>query len=431
MPRERTVKCAAAGRRKEVYSPYGLPDSGAPSEPLDCDTPGTKVTTLKRPIYMDCHATTPVDARVLEAMLPFYREHFGNASSRTHSFGWVAEEAVETARIQVSALIGASPREIVFTSGATESIQIGLLGCARAQSDQGRHIITTNIEHKAVAQTLQELEAEGFEVTRLAVDREGLISPQAVRQTLRPETILLVVMAANNEIGTVQPIGELGQLAQANKTTFFVDAAQAVGKIPLDVAREHIDLLALSAHKLYGPTGVGALYVRRRLRLDAVHGGGGQERGLRSGTLNVAGIVGLGAACALCAAEMAKETTRVAALRDTLLQGLRSRIEDLHVNGSLQSRLSGNLNVSFAGVQGESLLMQLNDIAVSPGAACDSASSEPSHVLRALGLADDLARSSIRFGLGRFNTNEEVEYAIDKVADAVSRLRKASPLYES
>jgi cysteine desulfurase len=386
---------------------------------------------LKRPIYMDCHATTPVDPRVLDAMLPFYREHFGNASSRTHSFGWVAEEAVETARKQVAALLGATAREIVFTSGATESIHIALRGCAQARRAKGRHIVTTNIEHKAVAETLQGLEAEGFEVTRVAVDPDGLVAVEDVRQALRPDTILLAVMAANNEIGTVQPVGALGKLAQANDTVFFVDAAQAVGKIGVDVVADQIDLMALSAHKLYGPKGVGALYVRRRLRLDVTHDGGGQERGLRSGTLNVAGIVGLGAACALSAEEMPHESRRIAGLRDTLWQGLQSRIDDVQVNGSLQSRLAGNLNVSFAGVQGESLLMQMNDIAVSPGAACDSANSEPSHVLRAIGLADDLARSTIRFGLGRFNVAEEVEYAIDKVADAVSRLRKASPLYES
>jgi cysteine desulfurase len=386
---------------------------------------------LKRPIYMDCHATTPVDPRVLDAMLPFYREHFGNASSRTHSFGWAAEEAVETARKQVAALLGATAREIVFTSGATESIHIALRGCAQARRAKGRHIVTTNIEHTAVAETLQGIEAEGFEVTRVAVDPDGLVAVEDVRQALRPDTILLAVMAANNEIGTVQPVGALGKLAQANDTVFFVDAAQAVGKIGVDVVADQIDLMALSAHKLYGPKGVGALYVRRRLRLDVTHDGGGQERGLRSGTLNVAGIVGLGAACALSAEEMPHESRRIAGLRDTLWQGLQSRIDDVQVNGSLQSRLAGNLNVSFAGVQGESLLMQMNDIAVSPGAACDSANSEPSHVLRAIGLADDLARSTIRFGLGRFNVAEEVEYAIDKVADAVSRLRKASPLYES
>ena len=386
---------------------------------------------MKRPIYMDCHATTPVDRRVLDAMLPFYREHFGNASSRSHSFGWVAEEAVERARQQVARLLGARAREIVFTAGATESIQIGLLGCARARRAEGRHIVTTNIEHKAVLQTLHELGEEGFEVTPVHVGKDGLVSVQDVRKALRPETILLVVMAANNEIGTLQPFHELGKLARENDTTFFVDAAQAVGKIPLDVVQDNIDLLALSAHKLYGPKGVGALFVRRRLRLDVPHAGGGQERGLRSGTLNVPGIVGLGVACAIAADDMAGEATRVAALRDALLQGLQGRIDDVHINGSMRSRLSGNLNVSFEGVQGESLLMQLNDIAVSPGAACDSASSEPSHVLRALGVADDLARSSIRFGLGRFNTLEEVQYAIDKVTDAVSRLRKASPLYEA
>jgi cysteine desulfurase len=364
-------------------------------------------------------------------MLPYYREHFGNASSTTHSFGWVAQEAVQGARQQVADLLGASPREIVFTAGATESIHIALPGLARARRAAGRHLVTTAIEHKAVGATLAALAEEGFEVTVLPVPPSGILAVDEVRRALRPDTILLAVMAANNEIGTVQPLRDIGRLAQANGTTFFVDAAQAVGKLPLAVQDCGIDLLALSAHKLYGPKGVGALYVRRRLHLDSPLGGGGQEKGLRSGTLNVPGIVGLGAACALAQQERSDEATRVARLRDTLLQGLQDRLEDVIVNGSMQSRLAGNLNVSFPGVQGESLLMQMNDVAVSPGAACDSSRSEPSHVLRAIGVADDLARSSIRFGLGRFNTEEEVAYAIDKVVEAVTQLRRSSPLYGS
>jgi len=386
---------------------------------------------LQLPIYMDCHATTPVDPRVLEKMLPFFCEHFGNASSRTHSFGWVAEEAVDTARQQVASLLGAASREVVFTAGATESLHIALHGIAAARKQQGRHIITTNIEHKAVLETLELLRQDGCEITHVPVSPDGVVAVEDVEKAMRPDTILLAVMAANNEIGTLQPLKQLGQLARRREVTFLVDAAQAIGKIPLSVDDCAIDLLTLSAHKLYGPKGVGGLYVRRRVRLAIADAGGGQERGLRAGTLNVPGIVGLGAACEIAAAEMPEESQRVGALRNTLLHGLESRLEDITINGSMEKRLAGNLNVSFSGVQGESLLMQLNDIAVSPGAACDSANSEPSHVLRALGVSDDLARSSIRFGLGRFNTAEEVDYVVDKVVDAVTRLRKVSPLYEA
>ena len=386
---------------------------------------------MQLPIYMDCHATTPVDPRVLEKMLPFFCEHFGNASSRTHSFGWVAEEAVDTARQQVASLLGAASREVVFTAGATESLHIALHGIAAARKQQGRHIITTNIEHKAVLETLELLRQDGCEITHVPVSPDGVVAVEDVEKAMRPDTILLAVMAANNEIGTLQPLKQLGQLARRREVTFLVDAAQAIGKIPLSVDDCAIDLLTLSAHKLYGPKGVGGLYVRRRVRLAIADAGGGQERGLRAGTLNVPGIVGLGAACEIAAAEMPEESQRVGALRNTLLHGLESRLEDITINGSMEKRLAGNLNVSFSGVQGESLLMQLNDIAVSPGAACDSANSEPSHVLRALGVSDDLARSSIRFGLGRFNTAEEVDYVVDKVVDAVTRLRKVSPLYEA
>ncbi len=383
---------------------------------------------MKRPIYMDCHATTPLDPAVLDAMLPYLTEHFGNAASRSHSFGWVAAEAVERARAQVAALLGATPREIVFTSGATEALHIALRGAVRAR--RGRHGVATRIEHKAGLGVLQALAAEGGATTLVDVGPDGIVEPEQVAAALRPETVLLCVMAANNEIGTLQPIQQLGELARGRGILFFVDAAQAAGKVPLDV--EGLDLLALSAHKLYGPKGVGALYVRRRgerVRLAPTSPGGGQEKGLRSGTVNVPGVVGLGAACALAATHMEAESARVLGLRERLRQGLEAALEDVRVNGSMSARLPGNLNMTFPGVQGEALLMQLNDVAVSPGAACDTPNAEPSHVLRAIGLPDDLGRSSIRFGLGRFNTQEEVDYVIHKVVDVVGRLRAASPLY--
>ena len=387
---------------------------------------------MQLPIYMDCHATTPVDPAVLEAMLPYLREHFGNAASRTHSFGWVAEEAVDRARARVAALLGAEAREIVFTSGATESAAIGICGAARARREHGRHIVTTAIEHKAVLGICAMLEREGFETSIVGVGRDGIVSPDAVRDALRPDTVLLCVMAANNEIGTLQPLREIGALARQRDIVFFSDAAQAAGRIPLRVDDLQLDLMSLSAHKMYGPKGVGALYVRRRerrVRLEPVSPGGGQERGLRSGTANVPGIAGLGMACEIAAGHLEPEAARILELREQLRRGLEERLADVTVNGSLEGRLPGNLNMSFAGAQGESLLMQLNDIAVSPGAACDSKNAEPSHVMRALGVADDLARSSIRFGLGRFNTSEEVDYVIDKVVAAVTRLRSESPLY--
>ena len=387
---------------------------------------------MKTPIYMDCHATTPVDPRVLDAMLPYLREHFGNASSRTHSFGWVAAEAVEKARAQVAAILGAQAGDVIFTAGASESIHLGIRGAALARRDQGQHLITTAIEHKAVLETIRGLEHDGFEVTIVPVRPDGIVDPDVVTQALRADTILVAVMAANNEVGTLQPLAEIGALAAARRVLFFVDAAQAVGKVPLDVDALRIDLLGLSAHKLYGPKGIGALFIRRRgkhVRIEPVSGGGGQEKGLRSGTLNVPGIVGLGAACAIAAAEMPAEAVRLRGLRDRLLHAIRSQLDDVTVNGSLASRLPGNLNLSFAGAQGEALLMELNDVAVSPGAACDSKNSEPSHVVRAMGVPDDLARSSLRFGLGRFNTAEEVDYVAARVVDCVRRLRAMSPLY--
>jgi len=385
---------------------------------------------MRLPIYMDCHATTPVDPRVFDAMLPYFSTHFGNAASRTHSFGWAAEAAVDAAREQAATLLGGAAREITFTSGATESNHLALRGAALAgRARGGDHIVTTAIEHKAVLDTCRRLEREGFRLTVAPVQPDGLVDVERVLAAIEPRTVVVSVMAANNEIGTLQPIAAIGYACRERGVVFHTDAAQAVGKIPLDVDAMCIDLLSFSAHKMYGPKGIGALYVRRRVRLEPLSDGGGQERGVRSGTVNVPGAVGLGAACALARDEMHSEAPRLAALRDRLLEGIRAAIEDVSVQGTMAARLPHNLNVAFAGVQGESLLMLMNDVAVSPGAACDSAHSEPSHVARAIGLPDDLARSSLRFGLGRFTTAEEIEYAIDKVVRSVRRLRGESPLY--
>jgi cysteine desulfurase len=385
---------------------------------------------MRLPIYMDCHATTPVDPRVFDAMLPYFSTHFGNAASRTHSFGWAAEAAVDAAREQAATLLGGAAREITFTSGATESNHLALRGAALAgRARGGDHVVTTAIEHKAVLDTCRRLEREGFRLTVVPVQPDGLVDVERVLAAIEPRTVVVSVMAANNEIGTLQPIAAIGHACRERGVAFHTDAAQAVGKIPLDVEAMCIDLLSFSAHKMYGPKGIGALYVRRRVRLEPLSDGGGQERGVRSGTVNVPGAVGLGAACALARDEMHAEAPRLAALRDRLLEGIRAAIEDVSVQGTMTARLPHNLNVAFAGVQGESLLMLMNDVAVSPGAACDSAHSEPSHVARAIGLPDDLARSSLRFGLGRFTTAEEIEYAIDKVVRSVRRLRGESPLY--
>ena len=388
---------------------------------------------LKFPIYMDSHATTPVDPRVLEAMLPFFTERFGNAASRNHAFGWQAEEAVETGRKQVADLIGASAKEIVFTSGATESDNLAIKGVAHMYRNQGDHIVTAQTEHKAVIDTCKRLEKEGFRVTYLPVRKDGLVDLDELRDALGEKTILISVMMANNEIGVIQPVAEIGRIARERRILFHTDAVQAAGKVPLDVNAIHADLVSLSAHKMYGPKGVGALYVRRkdpRVLLVPVIDGGGHERGMRSGTLNVTGIVGFGKAAQIAAREMTAESATLGALRGRLLDGLRSELDEIHVNGSLEHRLPNNLNVSFAYVEGESLLMGINDIAVSSGSACTSASLEPSYVLKALGTGDELAHSSIRFGLGRFNTAEEVDYVIDKVSSVVKRLREMSPLYE-
>ena len=389
---------------------------------------------IKLPIYMDNHATTPVDPRVLDAMLPYFTEKFGNAASRNHAFGWAGEEAVEIARGQVAKLINASPKEIIFTSGATESDNLAIKGAAEMYREKGNHIITQVTEHKAVLDTCKRLEKYGYEVTYLPVQKDGRISLDDLRNAITPKTILLSIMYANNEIGVVQPVEEIGKIAKEKGVLFHVDGVQAVGKIPVDVIRDGIDLLSISAHKFYGPKGVGALYVRRknpRVQLSAIIDGGGHERGMRSGTLNVPGIVGMGKACEVCEKEMAAEMERLRALRDKLQEAVQSRLDDTFVNGSMDHRLPNNINLSFAGVEGDALLMGINDVAVSSGSACTSATLEPSYVLRALGVPEDLAHSSIRFGLGRFNTEEEVDYVAGRVVETVKRLRELSPLYEA
>jgi len=388
---------------------------------------------VKLPIYFDNHATTQVDPRVVQAMLPYFTEKFGNAASRNHPFGWAGEEAVENARAQVASLIGATPKEIIFTSGATESDNLMIKGVAEMYREKGNHIITQAIEHKAVLDTCKRLEKDGFEVTYLPVGKDGRVDPEDVRKAITPKTILITVMYANNEIGIINPVQEIGKIAKEHGIFFASDGVQAVGKIPVDVQKDNIDLLAISAHKIYGPKGVGALYVRRRnprVQLSAIIDGGGHERGMRSGTLNVPGIVGLGAACEIAQKEMAEESARLRKLRDRLKAGLEAKLDEVFINGSLEHRLPNNLNMSFAYVEGESLLMGINDIAVSSGSACTSATLEPSYVLKALGVGEDLAHTSIRFGLGRFNTEEEVDYVTDKMIQVVTKLRELSPLYE-
>jgi len=388
---------------------------------------------LKFPIYLDNHATTPMDERVLEAMLPYFREHFGNAASRNHAFGWVAEEAVEKARKQIASLINASPKEIVFTSGATESNNLAIKGVAEMYAEKGNHIITAATEHKAVLDTCKRLEKRGCRVTYLPVRPDGLIDLDQLRDSITDKTILVSIMYGNNEIGTIQDIRTIGQICHEKGVLFHTDATQAVGKIPVDVIADNIDLLSCTAHKMYGPKGVGALYVRRknpRVQLTAQMDGGGHERGMRSGTLNVAGIVGFGKAAELCQQLMPEEMPRLQRMRDRLKDAILAQLDEVYINGSMERRLPHNLNMSFAYVEGESLLMGINDIAVSSGSACTSATLEPSYVLKALGAGDDLAHSSIRFGLGRFTTEEEIDYTIGKVVEVVKKLRELSPLYE-
>jgi cysteine desulfurase len=388
---------------------------------------------MKLPIYMDYHATTPVDPRVLEAMMPYFTGKFGNAASRNHPFGWEAEEAVEAARKQVADLVGANAKEIIFTSGATESNNLAIKGVAEMYREKGNHVITCVTEHKAVIDTCKKLEKQGLRVTYLPVQKDGRISLDELRASITDKTILITIMTANNEIGVIQPIAEIGAIAKEKGILFHTDAVQAVGKVPFDVTALKVDLASISAHKIYGPKGVGALYVRRRnprVLLAEQISGGGHERGMRSGTLNVTGIVGLGKAAELCRLEMQKDTERLGKLRDRLNEGLHKNLDEIYINGSMEHRLPHNLNISFAYVEGESLLMGINDVAVSSGSACTSASLEPSYVLKALGAGDDLAHSSIRFGLGRWTTEEEVDYVIDKLTKVVRRLREMSPLYE-
>ena len=388
---------------------------------------------MSKPIYFDNHATTPVDPRVLDAMIPYFTENFGNAASRNHAYGWAAEDAVEKGRKQIASLIGATSKEIVFTSGATESNNLAIKGVAEMYAEKGNHIITAATEHKAVLDTCKHLEKKGCRITYLPLQGDGLIDLDMLRDAITDKTILISIMYANNEIGVIQPMAEIGKIAKERGVLFHSDAVQACGKIPVNVIADGIDLLSITGHKLYGPKGVGALYVRRkspRVQLTAQMDGGGHERGMRSGTLNVPAIVGLGAACELAQQEMAVESVRLRGLRDRLRAKLEANLEEVYINGSMEHRLPNNLNMSFAYVEGESLLMGINDIAVSSGSACTSATLEPSYVLKALGLGDDLAHTSIRFGLGRFNTEAEVDYVAQKMIDVVNKLRELSPLWE-
>src|SRR3954469_14141227 len=389
---------------------------------------------VKLPIFMDNHSTTAVDLRVVHAMLPFFTQHYGNAASRNHSFGWTAEAAVENARGQIAALIGGDAKEIVITSGATEANNLAIKGAASFYKKQGNHIITVETEHKSVIDTCKRLEREGCEVTYLTPQKDGIVTPEMVTAAMTDKTIVVSIMLANNEIGVVQDVNAIGKAIKAknSKTLFHIDAVQGAGKIPFDVEACKADLVALSAHKMYGPKGIGALWVRRkpRVRIDPLIDGGGHERGMRSGTLPVPLIAGFGKAAALAKDEMPAEAIKLAALRDRLYRGITSRLTETYVNGSLEHRLPGNLNISFAFVEGESLLMALKDVAVSSGSACTSASLEPSYVLRALGVGDELAHTSIRFGLGRFNTEAEIDYVVELVVKSVEKLRALSPLWE-
>ena len=390
---------------------------------------------VNTPIYLDNHATTPVDPRVLDTMLPYFSKSFGNAASKSHAFGWEAEAAIDQAREQVANLIGAaSAREIIFTSGATESDNLAIKGVAQAYRHKGDHLVTCATEHKAVLDSCKVLEQQGFHVTYLPVTAGGFVEMSRLQGALTDKTILISIMAANNEIGTIQPVTEIGRIAKEKGILFHCDATQAVGKIPIDVEKMGIDLLSLTAHKMYGPKGVGALYVRSskpRVKITPIIDGGGHERGMRSGTLNVPGIVGLGRACEVSKAEMGAEGERLTALRERLKCALLDRLDDVCINGDPVKRLPGNLNMSFAYIEGESLMMGLKEIAVSTGSACTSASLEPSYVLKAIGLEDSLAHASIRFGIGRFNTGDEIDYTVERVVEEVLRLREISPVYKA
>ena len=388
---------------------------------------------MKLPIYLDNHATTQCDPRVVDAMLPYFSENFGNAASRNHSFGWIAEEGVELARKQIADLIGANTKEIVFTSGATESNNLAIKGVVEMYAERGNHIITAATEHKAILDTCKHLEKQGVRVTYLPLQGSGLVDLDMLRDAITDKTILVSIMYANNEIGVIQNVSEIGRICKEKNVLFHTDGVQAVGKIPVNVIKDNIDIMSMTAHKMYGPKGVGALYVRRRnprVQISAQMDGGGHERGMRSGTLNVPGIVGFGKAAELCSQLMAAEMEKHRVMRDRLKVKLESALEETYINGTMDQRLPHNLNMSFAYVEGESLLMGINDIAVSSGSACTSATLEPSYVLKALGLGDDLAHTSIRFGIGRFNTDEEIDYVANKMIEVVNKLRELSPLWE-
>jgi len=389
------------------------------------------MTTQRNPVYLDYSATTPVDPRVAAKMIPWLTEHFGNPASRSHAFGWEAEEAVENARAEVAKLVNCDPKEIVWTSGATESDNLAIKGAAHFYKTKGKHLVTMKTEHKAVLDTMRELEREGFEVTYLDPKPDGLLDLEKFKATLRPDTIVVSIMLVNNEIGVIQPIAEIGEICRAKGIIFHVDAAQATGKLPIDLAALKVDLMSFSAHKTYGPKGIGALYVRRkpRVRLEAQMHGGGHEKGLRSGTLATHQIVGMGEAFRIAREEMATENERIRMLRDRLLAGFRD-LEEVYINGDLEHRVPHNLNVSFNFVEGESLIMGMKELAVSSGSACTSASLEPSYVLRALGRNDELAHSSIRFTLGRFTTQEDIDFAVKLIKERIGKLREMSPLWE-
>ncbi|KAL5556142.1 hypothetical protein UlMin_038378 [Ulmus minor] len=419
----RSISTAAAA--EAVASPVSAQEPY--EDPNEIIMKGVRITG--RPLYLDMQATSPVDPRVLDAMLPFYLSRFGNPHSRTHVYGWESDQAVETARAQVADLIGASPKEIVFTSGATESNNISVKGVMHFYKEKKRHVITTQTEHKCVLDSCRHLQQEGFEVTYLPVGSDGLIDLEKLRAAIRPDTGLVSVMAVNNEIGVIQPMEEIGQICKEFKIPFHTDAAQALGKIPVDVEKWNVSLMSLSGHKIYGPKGVGALR-RPRIRVEPQMNGGGQERGIRSGTVPTPLVVGMGAACELAKKEMEYDSKRISALKDRMLNGINAKLDGVVVNGSMDRRYAGNLNLSFAYVEGESLLMGLKEVAVSSGSACTSASLEPSYVLRALGVDEDMAHTSIRFGIGRFTTEEEIDRAVELTVQRVEKLREMSPLYE-
>ncbi|PON35627.1 Cysteine desulfurase IscS [Parasponia andersonii] len=427
-------------RTASVFSPVRSNSTSAaaavtsPAETFE-DPNGITIKGVRiagRPLYLDMQATSPVDPRVLDAMLPFYVTQYGNPHSRTHMYGWEADQAAETARAQVADLIGASPKEIVFTSGATECNNISVKGVMHFYKEKKRHVITTQTEHKCVLDSCRHLQQEGFEITYLPVGSDGLVDLEKLRSSIRPDTGLVSIMVVNNEIGVIQPMEEIGKICKEFNIPFHTDAAQALGKIPINVDKWNVSLMSLSGHKVYGPKGVGALYLRRRprIRVEPQMNGGGQERGIRSGTVPTPLVVGMGAACELAKKEMEYDEKRITALQDRLLNGIRAKLEGVVVNGSMERRYAGNLNLSFAYVEGESLLMGLKEVAVSSGSACTSASLEPSYVLRALGVDEDMAHTSIRFGIGRFTTEAEVDHAIELTVNQVEKLREMSPLYE-